>query len=563
MQHTLNTAILQLDAISAPYGEVAATIQTDLHTLSNAVQAFTLYVPFIGEYSAGKSSLLNTWLCQNLLPEDQTPTTAIATELHYGEEVSMVVMVSETEERLVKTLPMNAAEANTKDSMQGLYAICTTNSPRLHAVAPVIPVDMPGTNSGIERHTKALYQYVNKGEAFFLVVSPDSGTLPASLVAFLDELELGARPLFIVLHKCDLFLPEYVDTVTKEVALQCENLGCPPAAILHTSRLSSDTPELVHAALASLDADTLCVRRHAPTLKALCLRLRAMVHTLRECSGMSDARIDARIHHCQETVLETESALTLQERNLHKKIQKIAESVSTDVYVALGQHTEELIEAALGDRDVFCARLSGLINRVCEASIKNTINVQFEEFFIQTQLSAAISNVLPENTVQQIKTTLEKVSNILGRLKESMQSTNYKVLSTAIALTTSVLNPIIELGLIFLPEIIDAFYNPQEEARAQVRAQLGTVIFPRIRQEVYTQVAAQLPELEKEMLNSLHAEWMTPLKEVHHALEFARKEKAASESKRQDDLDMYSRDIDRLDALLRDIDRLFEGEQEK
>ncbi len=42
-----------------------------------------LVIPIVGNFSAGKSTLLNRFLGSSVLPTGITPETSLATELHY------------------------------------------------------------------------------------------------------------------------------------------------------------------------------------------------------------------------------------------------------------------------------------------------------------------------------------------------------------------------------------------------------------------------------------------------------------------------------------------------
>lgn len=189
----------ELDDIGQHYPDLTGDTRKELHELLNAIRDFKAYVPFIGIFTVGKSSLLNTWLGENLLPEAQGATTALPTELIPGPTMSMVIVSENGSEKVLANLPSNEDEANAPEAIQGLYAYCTSPSPNLCAIAPVIPVDMPGINSGIKRHTEAIYRYANKGSAFFLVFMPEEGTLPAAMKAFLQELQLNGPPVWMIM----------------------------------------------------------------------------------------------------------------------------------------------------------------------------------------------------------------------------------------------------------------------------------------------------------------------------------------------------------------------------
>lgn len=53
--------------------------------LKDAVDNMNLLVPVVGEFSAGKSSLLNKFIGKNILSVGMAPETAVPAELYYSE----------------------------------------------------------------------------------------------------------------------------------------------------------------------------------------------------------------------------------------------------------------------------------------------------------------------------------------------------------------------------------------------------------------------------------------------------------------------------------------------
>lgn len=121
----------------------------DIAAIRQSIKDFRAYVPFLGVFTVGKSSLLNDWLGEPLLPEAQAATTALATELLPGPDNAMVIVQEDGTERPLASLPADEEEANAPEASNGLYAYCTSPSQNLARVFPVVPVDMPGINSGI------------------------------------------------------------------------------------------------------------------------------------------------------------------------------------------------------------------------------------------------------------------------------------------------------------------------------------------------------------------------------------------------------------------------------
>lgn len=89
------------------------------------------------------------------------------------------------------------------------------NNERLKQLANLIPVDMPGFDSGIEAHNKALMQYVGDAAAYVFVIDLEKGTIGQSSLDFLDEIKEYSNSISFVLTKRDKLPPSDVETALK------------------------------------------------------------------------------------------------------------------------------------------------------------------------------------------------------------------------------------------------------------------------------------------------------------------------------------------------------------
>lgn len=62
---------------------------------------------------------------------------------------------------------------------------------------------MPGFNSNIEQHNRAILQYVERGNAYLLVIDCEEGGMKASVLEFVEEIRKYDHNLIIVLSKVD------------------------------------------------------------------------------------------------------------------------------------------------------------------------------------------------------------------------------------------------------------------------------------------------------------------------------------------------------------------------
>lgn len=182
-------------------------------------------VPLVGVFSAGKSSLLNVFMQQaNILPVDTMPETAVAYELYYG-QTECVELFRKGVKVDTKSLDDIKQLATQPGDIAKVY--CKSEVIKNLQERGIILVDMPGIGSGIEQHDAAIFNYINSGTAFVLLVDAEQGSLRGSTLSFMRELsKYGLHPAVLV-SKVDKKPVKEVQEIVEYVQYQLKTLGNP------------------------------------------------------------------------------------------------------------------------------------------------------------------------------------------------------------------------------------------------------------------------------------------------------------------------------------------------
>ncbi|WP_105201532.1 patatin-like phospholipase family protein [Pseudoalteromonas sp. T1lg10] len=160
------------------------SIKEQLEFITSRVNNYKVVIPIIGKFSAGKSSLLNSYLGKGYLKVNIAPETAVATELTYGEVEQFTVHYVDDTEPVIYSL--NALQ-DFQPNEQVAYLTVELNNQRLKNRRDVVLVDMPGFDARNKAHQKAIATYLERGD-YFVTLFPADIPFDNTVVERLEEI---------------------------------------------------------------------------------------------------------------------------------------------------------------------------------------------------------------------------------------------------------------------------------------------------------------------------------------------------------------------------------------
>ena len=185
-------------------------------TLIKSIQERELLVPVVGGFSAGKSTAINAFLGEDILSVAITPETALATELRYTDGQAYAQGVKENGQ--IEELSLDEFAKLKERAEDFAYAKVFLNNEKLKSIEPLILVDMPGFDTPVEAHNKAIMEYLARGAYFVILESASSGTLAMSIKRHIENLQTLGRSFSFALTKCDLKPKSELDEIKTSIA---------------------------------------------------------------------------------------------------------------------------------------------------------------------------------------------------------------------------------------------------------------------------------------------------------------------------------------------------------
>ncbi|WP_187898621.1 dynamin-like GTPase family protein [Helicobacter pylori] len=466
--------------------------KTECSTLLASIQKQQLVIPVVGNFSAGKSTLLNRFLGSSVLPTGITPETSLATELHYSANERIEAFSNNDEKTESFELNEQSFEVIKENATKYSYLKVYLNNEALKNSAPLVFVDMPGFDSPILSHTHAILEYLERGVHFVILASVEEGNLTKRMVRELKNLLEFDKGLSFILSKTNLRTPSQVGEISRYIQDQIQDHLDLTTHLIHSNKDNNALLEVAD----KIDAEKLFSTLYLKRLKFLNSQLQNSLKSVMESFDYS-----------KEKALEEIQALDLGVKDIEKTYEKLRANLEEEYSsVAVNSVVKKVIEEVREQKSY----LVSLINKPNEFNseiesimqqslIKNAkleiekINLSFSKDFcaeFESLNNTQLSSDLSVNLEHGLELGIDALSVILAK----------NPVTRPFALILQGLKPLLKDLLILLPNIIASFFRNEEKECTKLENWIEAKVIP----EVQYKLKKVLPGLFNECLeNSL------------------------------------------------------------
>ncbi|PRA17193.1 MULTISPECIES: dynamin family protein [Pseudomonas] len=514
---------------------VETSIQPDEVTrLQSDIEHTELLVPVIGAFSAGKSSLLNAFLGENVLGIGLTPETELATELRFSNDPHLLaIRLDGSSERLdVSALAGIKTRANEFTHLQ-LYL----DNPRLKASPSLVLVDMPGFGSSLANHNKAIAYYLPRGVHFIVVTSVEDGNITQSMLRQLDDLLTYERDFTFLLNKTNLRSDEQVQDVAD---LMDEQIRINFVNSRPLIRVGLNADVRFEEVLTHLNPEQIIRQLFEDRLKdvthSLLNQINLSIASLKKSKAENEHTLSELANGIRQIARKRDNLLEdLRDQQLDRTVEHCLSAVGHE----LDNVQSELVSAGLARNQEGFSRI---VSEVVRGTMTRTIKDQMDNLSrtVVADFAQAIGELGQDmgqfdneqnwlgQITDKISRTLEKTEQALGHWNGSLAERNareleqlkketgwedgkplprvtYQRLATVLAVTTSIVNPVIELAIIFLPNILE-FFNEGRQ-REQLRQKVINEVIPSVKREMRERLRTLLNEQMDAMVSQISSEF--------------------------------------------------------
>lgn len=205
--------------------------EQDFHGIlreANDLEQFTqsnqwLDVVILGQFKAGKSSLINSFLSRDVLPVGVLPVTAIITRLVYASQERAVITRQDGAKFEISLDELSAyvTEKENPENKKEVYLV-DIELPQLKGFEKLRLIDTPGLGSAFKHNTAVTENWFNKIGAAFVVISAAQPLSENDLEVIKNAAEQSPE-VYLVLSKIDFLskteiqeVMDFLETKTRE-----------------------------------------------------------------------------------------------------------------------------------------------------------------------------------------------------------------------------------------------------------------------------------------------------------------------------------------------------------
>lgn len=181
-----------------------------------------LIIPIVGEFSSGKTTLINSLTNSRKLETASKATTSVIYEMYFGCEEEYAEIIYEDGHIEV----LDNIESIINDSLDKVKLIRVYDTSRKLDKSTIL-VDTPGLSSNDPKHIESLSNYLPNSDALFLFIDINQ-QVTKSLLNFIEKNDLLHLPIFLVITKKDTKsnseIEEIKNYISKNIKLSIENV---------------------------------------------------------------------------------------------------------------------------------------------------------------------------------------------------------------------------------------------------------------------------------------------------------------------------------------------------
>lgn len=362
-------------------------------------------IAFVGEFSAGKTSIVNRILSQDnpnipLLPVSAKATTAIPTYISGGPSTLYQFVSPDNLQKVISEETFKKISKEVLDQVKGVssliqYFVMKYKNPNLERISIL---DTPGFNSNDKEDAERTIGVINECDALFWVFDVNAGTVNRSSISLIKE--NLKKPLYVIINKVDTKAETEINSVEQLIRKTLRDEG---VTVQKFIRFSAKAP------LDDIMQPILSVT-HSTEQESYIVGFREMLNGFVEELGKNVQKLNQK------------------QLALHKQGDKLVDKYN-DAIRRLGNNCEEAANIPQWTEHIFSKdryemnasqgnRLMNLLNTICNDRADELCNLYNEQMENQRNAQQAYSDYIDEKVKwQNLNSCAEQFEKLVKTLQ--------------------------------------------------------------------------------------------------------------------------------------------------
>jgi hypothetical protein len=431
---------------------------------------------------------------------------------------------------------------------------------------------MPGFGSTKDTHDSAIKSYLFKGTHYLVLIPVKAGTVPQTMVRHLQNVMEFGKTFSVFISQSNLKAPRDVEQVINEVKNQFDiqlDLKVDPIPLTRdaskgfASVLNTINPNLLFEN--AVKSPTLELIDDIDTFISGQISALQMDNIIQENSR---AELDTQIKR-----IEKRCALMKQEvqsRSYKEATQRIAHAAGT----AVSSNVDNLVEMAMKGQssESISRQINDIVQNALIPEIKNVFQNMTDKVNADIRLElknaqSTFKNLGNEDFLAKVssfaeswgdtaKSNLKLLLGSAQKVVDSKMQHNamaYKVIAGTLGIATNFISPVLEIAILFLPEII-AFLTKSSKEKAQREKYTKQILdyIPTIEANISEKLVPLFKEQNENAILAISEQYQSKIDSLKKSVETAEKycENNTEREKQIADLEKYKAKLQAIKGTL-------------
>ena len=451
--------------------------------------------PIIGKFSSGKSALLNTFLGygRKLLKEDITPETAIPTEILYN-DMEDIVTIYKQDGSMENIELFEYRNMEFETNIVKKIRLSLNKDDSLGKIPDVMLVDMPGFESGLEIHNKAIDDYLLQSLAYIITFPADDMIVRSSVGNIMKELCIHDMPLCVTITKYDKRNDDFEILLEKLKKDLKRFIGDKKITYCCTSSFIGETEDLrMFLYEIQENSQDIFIKKYRKVVHSILDVTENYLKTLLKNNELSESELDEQEEKLNKRLNFLNEKFDKEKNDFNLHISDCVEEIKCDVQNALQTQETTFVAIAMNNQNLK-DEINLVVRRALAESIKKRFIPKVEKYI------KGVSNCM----------NMESMGDIPINLMIDTTDIEKNIAGPIVAVVAGVVMGLPLIGMLVggVAMLINKFHSDmkREELRNNIKIKLQSEVYPEILKVVENEVKTAIVKQVKLINTSIEDE---------------------------------------------------------